>query len=488
MIKSPLPNTLQTGILHLGLGAFHRAHQAVYTQDAMIAEEGAWGIEAVAMRSPKLAGILSKQGNRFTLIERGSDGNAFHEITSIKKVHFLPDATHQVALRFAAQYIHIITLTVTEKGYHADLSKRCLNFDDVAIKHDLEQSPQAPKSLIGLIVQGLSLRRDAGGTGLTLMSCDNLPSNGQFLKTLVLAFAEAKDKILATWIETHCCFPDSMVDRITPAATAETIELLKNAGEPMDLAAIETEPFKQWVIEDNFAGPRPAWEKAGALLVSDVAPYEMMKLRLLNGSHSLIAYLGALAGMQYVRDAMANATIRALTRRHMQNATNTLAPMHGFDFNLYAEALVERFENRAIDHRCIQIAMDGSQKLSQRIFAPAAECVASGQPIDTFAFAIAAWIQFAGGLDDHNRPLELSDPLASAIRNALGAHKDSASSQIQALAKIDGFAHQDMLDHPNFARHVATHLDAIRGLGALAAAKALLDQLDSENSVSGHTP
>lgn len=258
MIPSVLPETLGVGILHLGLGAFHRAHQAAFTQDAIAAAGGDWGIEAVSMRNPALAETLTDQGGHYTLIERHPEGPKLLEMTVIRKTFALPGNELRVVERMADPTIHIVTITVTEKGYGADFGTRRLNRANTAVMHDLAHPEAAPQSLIGQIVAGLAARHDAGHGGLTLMSCDNIPENGDLLASLVQALAQETNPGIADWIDRTCRFPNSMVDRITPAASDETYAIAEAALGHPDLAAIETEPFRQWVIQDKFAGARPA--------------------------------------------------------------------------------------------------------------------------------------------------------------------------------------------------------------------------------------
>lgn len=465
MTPSPLPQTVRTGILHLGLGAFHRAHQAVYTQEAMAASGGDWGIEAVSMRNADLAAQLNAQGGRYTLIERRPEGPHLQEITAIRRAHALPGNAEAVAARIADPAIHIVTLTVTEKGYGADIGARALDRDNPQIAHDLAAPGEPPRSVVGLLCHGLARRRAAGLAGMTVMSCDNLPENGHLLRATTLEFAGSTDPALARWIEAECAFPCAMVDRITPRATEETVALAGGDG-----AAVETEPFRQWVIEDSFAGPRPDWAAAGAQIVPDVAPFEAMKLRMLNGAHSLIAYLGALAGLPAVRDVMADESLRRAARRHMRLAGETLEPAESLDPEAYADALITRFSNPAIDHRCIQIAMDGSQKLPQRIFAPVRAQLAAGRDIDSFALALAAWIKFAEGRDEQRDTLEFNDPLAEPIRVALAAAGPSPAARVAAIAGLRGLAHDDALDDARLRDATAAMLTVLDAGGARAAA------------------
>ena len=447
------------GILHLGLGAFHRAHQADYTHDANTASADDWMIEAVSMRNPALARVLDQQGGRYTLVIRAPDGPVLKPITVIRRTHALPGHVRAVAARMADPSVHIVTITVTEKGYGADVANRRLNRMDPAVRHDLT-NPQDPQSLVGLLCLGLGLRRAAGLGGLTVMSCDNLPDNGAVLRALVLDFAQATDTGLADWIAARCAFPSSMVDRITPAATEDTRFLADG-----DAAAVETEPFRQWVIEDNFAGPRPDWAVAGALIVPDVRPFEHMKLRLLNGAHSFIAYAGALLGLAHVRDAMADPVLARVVRWHMDSAAQSLDPIPGFDTARYIAELTERFANPAMAHRCLQIAMDGSQKLPQRLFSPAHDLLERGQSAESCALATAVWIRFLAGAAEDGTPLDLSDPLAEPLKAAVHAAGQDDAAQVRLLAPVLGATAEKLWDHPTWQPMVTRALSDIRAQG-----------------------
>ena len=440
---------MRTGLLHLGLGAFHRAHQAPYTQDAVAAEGGDWGIEAVSMRTPDQARALAAQGCAYTLVECHPDGPRTRRIDVIRRTHVRPGGTGALIARMADPAIRVVTLTVTEKGYGADFAAGTLDTGAAEVAADL-RDPRGAASVPGLLRAGLAARRAEGHGGLTLLSCDNLPENGRVLAGLVDAMARETDPGLADWIAGTCRFPSSMVDRITPATTPETVRL---AGD--DPCAVETEPFRQWVIEDAFADGRPAWEAAGAEIVADVAPYEAMKLRMLNGSHSLIAYLGALAGLDYVRDVMADARLRAAVARLMAAAAGTLSDR--LETEGYAAKLMERFENPAIDHRCLQIAMDGSQKMPQRILAPAADAAAAGGDVAPFGLAVAAWMRFA------ETAARLDDPLADALRAALRA--DDAAGKVAALSRLAGLGQRDVLARPDIAAAVAAAYDRLVAAG-----------------------
>ena len=464
-LPSQLPEQLSVGIVHLGLGAFHRAHQAVYTEDAIVSQGGNWGICAVAMRSRDLAAVMLQRDGRYSLIEQKPEGPLLRELSVIREVLYLPESPDVVAARIADPNVQVVTVTVTEKGYCFSGTDRKLNMDDPLIVRDLA-NPTEPATMPGILARGLQLRQKSEGSGVTVLSCDNLPGNGKLLQRILLAYAALIDEKLVAWITDHCRFPDSMVDRITPAANAATLTLAESLlGQP-DPAAIETEPFKQWVIEDDFAGPHPAWDKAGALFVKDVAPYEDMKLRMLNGAHSLIAYLGAVAGCSAVRDVMAVPACSSLVERHMSHASETLDTMNSSDATRYKAELLARFENPAIDHRCLQIAMDGSQKLPQRIFVPARIRIEQSAVVDTYALATALWIRYLQGENDLGEVIVCNDPLGDELKQIV--HSDmSVAEQSAALGLLTGEG-DGLFDSASWNDQVAALVSKLRADGALA--------------------
>ncbi|MDS9466094.1 mannitol dehydrogenase family protein [Paracoccus sp. MBLB3053] len=405
--------TLLPGILHLGFGAFHRAHQAVFTQRALNIDPDAWGIVAVNLRSPGPIRDLAAQDGLYTVITRGPEGDSAEVIGVTEDWLCAAEDLPELLDWLADPAIRIVTLTVTEKAYGIDPATGGLDRGHPAIAADLA-APEAPGGAVGLLVAGLRRRRDAGTPPFTVLTCDNLPSNGKVLRRLVSEFAAIHDPELAGWISTEVAFPSSMVDRIVPAATEATRARAAALIGAEDALAIETEPFLQWVIEEDFPQGRPAWDKAGAVMVSDVEPYEKMKLRMLNGAHTLIAHLGILHGLEHVRDVMAVPELAAQARAHMQAARATLDPVPGIDLDAYMADLLARFANPAIAHRNVQIAMDSTQKLPQRIISPALDALRAGQDIAPFARVVAAWIaaiRLRGEADDPRRA-ELLDAAA----------------------------------------------------------------------------
>ncbi len=395
-------NVQQVGIVHFGIGAFHRAHQAWYTDLAMDAGDRDWAILGVSLRSGDVAAQMNPQDGLYTVTERSAAGWQSRLVGSVKGVLVASQQREAMIAALAAPTTHIASFTVTEKGY-------CRTADG-----SLDSVLAGPGSIYAFLCEALRRRHDAGLPGLTLLSCDNIAENGRQLARLMGEYLDRHDPRLLRWFESECTCPSTMVDRIVPATTAaDRADLVARLGLE-DAAAVLTEPFCQWVIEDRFAGPRPAWETVGAELVSDVRPYETAKLRMLNGAHSLLAYVGLARGYTYVHEAVGDSRIRSLVERLMRlEAAPTVDTAPGQNLDHYADALLGRFANPALEHRLVQIAMDGSQKLPQRwldtIAASSASCPAIG-------VGIAAWIRHIGGV---NGPVD--DPIAVELSQAAAA-------------------------------------------------------------------
>lgn len=444
------------GILHLGPGAFFRAHLAVHTQEAMQAGGGDWGILAAGLRDGATARQFSAQAGCFTLLVRDGADAAARPAGGVIGAVLGGIAPQGILNRMQAPDIRIVSLTVTEKAYGLDPATGGLDRDHPAIAADLTgRTP--PRSAVGLIVAGLAARRAAGLAPFTPLSCDNLSGNGHVLRRLVLDYAAAASHGrdgpgLADWIAAQVPFPCTMVDRITPASTAQTLADARRLTGLDDPLAVETEPFRQWVIEDRFATGRPDWDRAGALFVSDVAPHEAMKLRMLNGTHSLLAWLGLAAGHVFVRDAVADPVIARAAEAHLRAAARTLEPVPGVDLAGYAAALMARFRNPAIAHRLDQIAMDGTQKLPPRILEPAVQVLAAGGDTDSFARVTAAWIWHAA------RFHPLRDPRAEEIRARLSDVAIEAPALSGALMALPGLVPPALCRDPGWNRQVNDHL------------------------------
>ncbi|MCT4369456.1 mannitol dehydrogenase family protein [Yangia mangrovi] len=409
------PQAHGVGIVHLGLGAFHKAHQAALTDLALAAEGGDWRILGVSLRSPKASDELHPQNGLYTLIAKGAEGTEARVIGAIADAICSAGDPEPALAAMAAPGTRIVSLTVTEKAYGLDRAAHGCDPAHPAVAADLA-NPAAPQGVLGLLTEALRRRRDAGLAPFTVLCCDNLPENGVLLRGAVVDFARRIDPALADWIAAEVAFPSTMVDRITPAATPATLAEAAALTGCEDLAAIETETFVQWVIEDNFPQGRPAWEKAGAIFTDNVTAFETMKLRMLNGSHSMLAYAGFHAGCPYVRDVMAARSLAKLVRRHLAAAAATLPEIPGIDTAAYAEALAKRFENPEIAHETFQIAMDGSEKMPQRVFSAVADARAKGVDCRAFTFATAAWARHLSGATHDCDAYALRDPRAAELQ------------------------------------------------------------------------
>jgi len=457
-----------SGIVHIGTGAFHKAHQAVYTDDALAASGGDWMITGVSLRSGDVADQLNPQDGLYTLVVRGQEGTSARVIGSIARVLVAPRDRQAVLEALAAPETKIVSLTITEKGYGVDPKTGGLDRAHASVAPDLA-APRAPSGAVGYIVEGLRLRRERGLPPFTALCCDNLPHNGRVLKRLVTEFAKAVDPALAAWIGDNVRFPSTMVDRITPASTDRTSAEVEELIGQRDMAAVETEPFTQWVVEDDFVAGRPDWEAGGAIFARDVAPYEKMKLRMLNGAHSMLAYSGYIAGHQYVRDVMGDAALAKLVKRQMSAAAATLDPVPGVDLDAYAADLLVRFANPAIAHQTYQIAMDGTQKLPQRLIEPAIVTLGAGASLDAYAFAVAAWMRYCVGMNEQGQTYELRDPREAEIAALVGGAGGASGSIVDRLLGLPGLFPEELATAPEWSNAVKTRLEAMLSQGMRAA-------------------
>jgi fructuronate reductase len=410
------------GIVHLGIGAFHRAHQAVYTEDA----GDGWGICGITQRSATVAERLAPQDGLYSVLERGPGPASARVIGAVREV-LTGEAT---AERITDPAVKIVSLTVTEKGYRHDPATGRLRGDDPEISLDLAGRP--PRTVIGRLVRGLAGRE----APVTVLCCDNLTANGETVRALVEEYCERGGIRLPCEVS----FPSTMVDRITPATTREDLDEAERLLGVRDEAVVVTEPFSQWVIEDVFPAGRPAWDTAGAILTGDVAPYEKMKLRLLNGSHSMLAYLGS--AFEYVSEAV-DVLGDALRHYMDEDASPTLDVPPGFDLAAYKSSLLERFANPALRHRVAQIAMDGSQKLPQRLLAVVRDRLAAGAEPRWAALAVAAWMRHV------QTARVLDDPMADLLRTAV-AGAGSPEEVVDALLAVTDIFGPDLRDSAVF--------------------------------------
>ena len=439
LVRSSTPRP-GVGIVHLGLGAFFRAFGAVYIEDAVRLSGGDWGIVGVSLQSAGTRDKLASQDFVYTTVSQGSDGSeTFRTVEIVQDVLVAPEDPEAVLAVMADPAIRIVTLTVTEKGYCHDPATGKLNLNHPDIVHDLE-SP-LPKSAPGFLVRALQRRFEAGHPPFTVLTCDNLPENGKLVRGVVLEFARRISANLADWIEAEGRFPSTMVDRITPATKPEDISRLSQKTGVRDEAPVLCEPFRQWVVEDDFVAAygedaRPDLTAAGVELVADVTPFEHMKLRMLNGTHSSLAYLGYLAGHETISDTVTDGVFADFVKRLWRDEIiPSFAAPEGVDLNEYAEALFGRYSNPAIRHRTWQIAMDGSQKLPQRILGTIADNLKAGRASPGLMLAVAAWMRYVGGVDEQGKPIEVKDPLAARLRS-LSDEAPTSGEKVAALLTV----------------------------------------------------
>jgi fructuronate reductase len=427
---------LKTGILHLGIGAFMRAHMTAATEAALAAGDLRWGITGVSLRQPDTRDALAPQDGLYTLAIRDADTQGqprqrLQVVGAVLRLLVAPEAPQAVLDAMAAADTRIVSLTVTEKGYCHDPATGTLRLDHPDIVHDLDH-PHAPRSAIGMLVYGLQMRFAHGHGPLTLMSLDNLPANGRVLRSAVLRFAEQVDTNLATRIASECRFPCSMVDRIVPKTTDGDRASISAALGCADAWPVLGEPFFDWAIEDDFAADRPDWTLGGARFVPDAEPFERLKLRMVNGTHSSIAYLGAMAGWQTVDKAIGQAALHTHIEALMRDEIEpTLPALPGLDLAAYRHNLLARYANPALAHRTQQIAMDGSQKLPQRLLGTLRDRLARQLPVTRMALGLAAWMHYLRGVDEAGQPYPIDDPHAAALtalyQQSLGQGVDTAS-------------------------------------------------------------
>ena len=424
------PRQLTTGIVHLGIGGFHRAHQAVHTADAMAATgDTRWAISAVTQRSPRIRDQLRPQDGLYALALRDGTDTRVRVVPSVREILDGPSEAEEVLNRIADPAVRVVTLTVTEKAYRLHPATQRLDTDDPEIRADAAGRP--PGTVVGRIAAGLHRRRGTDAGPLAVISCDNLADNGALLRQAVIDYCGLLPggEALVEWIEEQVTFPGTMVDRIVPATTdANRTEVATTLG-LRDEATVLAEPFSQWFVQDDFRGPRPAWERAGARLVPDVRPYELTKLRTLNACHSLLAYLGGLAGIDTIAEAGETDDLAGAARRLAESEVRpTLPPAEGIDHHDYVETTLHRFANPALRHTTSQVASDGSRKIGPRLLGTVTDSLGRANAPEMATLVVAAWLrQVLVQRTDDGVALEVNDPAAPAMLRATGGRTDAAS-------------------------------------------------------------
>lgn len=457
-------SAITPGIVHLGIGAFCRGHLAVYVDD-MLRADPSWGIVGASLRRPDTRRALAPQDFLYTLAVRSGSGTSTRVIGSVLDVLDAATQRDELIAAMADPRIRIVSLTVTEKGYCHDPATGALDPQHPDILHDLAH-PESPVSAPGLIVRALELRRAAGVAPFAVLSCDNLPENGQTTARIVAGFAALRDDALADDIRRDAAFPSTMVDRIVPATTEDDRKMVLEATGLWDAWPVVAEPFSQWVIEDRFPQGRPAFEAAGAELVADVRPFELMKLRMLNGSHSALAYLGYLAGYEFVSQTIADPAFRILIHDFMTDDVMSTLPASLGDLGAYRDSLLERFANPALRHRTWQIAMDGSQKLPQRLLGTIRDRLAAGKSVRRAALGVAGWMRYVTGHDEAGRPIDVRDPLAPRLRSIADDAAGNPERLVEGLLRIPEVFGADLPQAAAFSAELVDGVSRLYRLGA----------------------
>lgn len=468
-------SAVRPGIVHLGVGAFFRAHQAWYT-DRLLAQGGdtSWGITGVGVlpMDRPMADALHAQDGRYTLLMKDSERREARVIGSVVEYLLAPDDPQAVIDRLAAPETRIVTLTVTEGGYYNDPNTGEFLVDHPDIAHDVAH-PDAPRTHLGLIAAALRLRRERSTPPPTLLTCDNIQDNGHVFRRAMVNFARLLDDDLAAWIDANVSFPNTMVDRITPRTTdADRAEILRDWGIE-DRWPVVSETFAQWVVQDDFPTGRPEWEKVGVQLVEDVTPFELLKLRILNTTHQLLAYLGFLSGYTYVDEACADPTFAALMRAYMEReGYPTLQPVPDTDVQAYGEEIIRRFSNTEIKDTLARLCTESSTYVSTFVFPVLRDNLAAGGQIDVLALVVAAWARFMEGVDEKGDPVDIIDRRAAELIPLAQAHRQDPSVFVAGNPLFG-----DIGSNERFLEAFAAASESLRRLGAHRAMEELLARL-----------
>jgi fructuronate reductase len=465
---------LKSRIVHIGFGAFHRAHQALITHEMLQQRPSDWGIcEINLVGGEELMKQLKAQQYVYHVLEKGPQTSECKTIGSVREaLHPAFDGVDAVLEKLAEPQIAVVSLTITEKGYCVSPATGRLDQQNPLIAHDLLQ-PQEPQSAIGYLVESLWRRFQRNLDGFTVLSCDNVQGNGHIVQQAVEDYVHLVRPELSDWLKQNVTFPCTMVDRIVPAMTETSLAQLDKMLGYADPCGIACEPFRQWVIEDRFVKGRPDWDLAGAEFVTDVVPYEEMKLRMLNGSHSFLAYLGYIAGYAHISDAIANPDFNHCVRKLMlEEQVPTLSMPAGTDLPGYAQQLLDRFANPSIQHRTWQIAMDGSQKLPPRFLNSIQWHLAHGSAFNLLALGVAGWMVYVGGMDEAGQAIDIRDPLATVYQEIVQATDDGAD-RVKALLAIPGIFSNALSHQETFITTVIQHYLTLKKIGV----KQLLQQM-----------
>jgi mannitol 2-dehydrogenase len=466
-------NSISPGILHFGVGAFHRSHQAL-TIDRLLTQGLAqdWGIIGVGLlpNDFRMRDALKPQDCLYTLITKHPDGQIHYQVIgSIIDFLFAPDNPEAVLTQLVNPQIRVVSLTITEGGYSFDRVTGEFDPKTPGVEHDLT-TDDAPVSAFGFIIEGLRRRRELGIEPFTVQSCDNIQGNGDVAKKMIMAFAEQKNPELAAWIEGHVAFPNSMVDRITPVTAQADIDLTASALGLEDHWPVPCEPFFQWVIEDHFPAGRPPFQSADVQMVEDVMPYELMKLRLLNASHQGLCYFGRLSNYHYVHEVMEDPLIVELLQRYMdEEATPTLSPVPGVDLAAYKAQLIERFSNSQVLDTVARLAAESSDRIPKWLIPVVRENISNGGRVSLSAAIVASWARYDEAIDEVGKPIEVVDPLKDELIAIAKTQRANPKAFIEN-AKLFG----DLAHEPRFTDPYLSTLNSLHKVGAQETLKGIL--------------
>ena len=468
-------SAMGSGIVHLGVGGFHRAHQAMYLDALMNAGAAPeWGITGVGLLpgDRRMNEVMAEQDGLYALVEKAPDGAMQARVIGSTSAHLLaPDDPEAVLQRLTAPETKIVTLTITEGGYPIDEVTNDFDPDAPGVREDARPG-STPATAVGYLVEALARRRAAGTAPFTVASCDNIPGNGDAAARSVLGLARVRDAELASWIEGNVAFPNSMVDRITPATTADDRSTVAERFGIADEWPVVCEPFAQWVLEDRFPQGRPALEEVGVHLVDDVIPYELMKLRMLNAGHQALCYLARLHGYGYADESTQDDVFGGFVQSYMeQEALPTLPPVPGVDLHEYARTLVERFANPAIGDTLARLCTDSSDRIPKFLLPVIRQQLADDGPIHRSALVVAAWARYAEGTDEHGQPIEIADRRRDQVT------ANAAQQATDPLAFVrDRALFGDLADDERFTTEYLAALESLRERGARETAKLWLER------------
>lgn len=475
---------LDSGIAHIGVGNFVRSHLALFLHEYLRAYPEHWMMYGIGLREADsgLAEAMNNQNNLYTLTEHSGSRATCKVIGSIQHFAYAPSNMQHVIQRLASNAIKIVSLTVTEKGYY-DTPAGDLDVEHPDIKADVQGTN--PRTALGLLFHAAKQRQLHNGLPMTLLSCDNMPNNGDRLQHLLVQFAELRDQTVADWVRNNTSCPNSMVDRITPTVTRDTREFVQNTFGIADQCPVMSEAYLQWVLEDTFINGRPQFEainvpvhmESRSLAVQvqfthHVARYEKLKMRLLNGAHSALAYAAYLMGFRFVDEAMSDSVVRTFVQRYMDEITPTIPPVPGIDIPMYKATLIERFSNEAIRDQVQRLAEDGSKKIQNFMVPPLEEQLVAGRPTQAIAFALAAWFRYLRGVDEQGRVIEIVDPMRDLLMERARRHPHDPAP----LVAIESIFGERIAVNTTVITSVKDCLDAIDRVGTRHACMQLLGQ------------